>query len=139
MFHKDRQVLYFSSNFVGMKVIRSKDGTELDVQINRMDDVQLLALTNYPDLSFDWSLEVGNEVYQLSMLLRPAHPLGLMTVSTRKNMLVVYIDQIEATKPNRRREKLYIGVAGCLIAFACYLSFERGFNGSVVLEPKIIW
>jgi hypothetical protein len=37
---------------------------------------------------------------------------------------------------NKRKSKMYAGVAGNLVAFACRLSFQRGFEGNVSYISK---
>lgn len=48
----------------------------------------------------------------------------------------VFMHLIESHKLNKGEKKLYLGVAGNLIAFACKLSFEKGFEGYVSFESK---
>lgn len=43
---------------------------------------------------------------------------------------------IESAPFNLGEEKLYIGVPGNLVAFACRLSFHRGFEGYVSFMAK---
>jgi hypothetical protein len=43
---------------------------------------------------------------------------------------------IESARFNRGAKKVYLGVPGNLVAFACKLSFERGYNGYVSFESK---
>lgn len=43
---------------------------------------------------------------------------------------------IENASFNLGSSKLYHGVAGSLIAFACQLAFEHGFEGYVLFESK---
>lgn len=47
---------------------------------------------------------------------------------------------IENAKFNKGRNKLYKGVAGNLVAFACKISFERGYDGfvSFVAKTKLV-
>ena len=46
------------------------------------------------------------------------------------------MDLIENAKFNKGRNKLYKGVAGNLVAFACKTSFENGFDGVVSFIAK---
>ena len=46
------------------------------------------------------------------------------------------MDLIESAKFNKGRNKLYKGVAGNLVAFACKTSFEKGYNGVVSFIAK---
>jgi len=43
---------------------------------------------------------------------------------------------IESSKFNRGARKVYIGVPGNLVAYACRLSFEKGYDGYVSFESK---
>jgi len=46
------------------------------------------------------------------------------------------MDLIESAKFNKGKNKLYRGVAGNLVAFACKLSFEKGYDGIVSFISK---
>ena len=43
---------------------------------------------------------------------------------------------IESNKFNRGTKKLYLGVPGNLVAFACKLFFEKGYEGFISFEAK---
>lgn len=43
---------------------------------------------------------------------------------------------IESSKFNRSADKLYLGVPGNLVAFACKLSFDKGYAGYISFESK---
>lgn len=43
---------------------------------------------------------------------------------------------IENAPFNKGREKMYVGVAGNLVAFTCKLSFQRGHEGNVSFISK---
>lgn len=43
---------------------------------------------------------------------------------------------LESAPFNRGSDKLYEGVAGNLVAFACKLSFQRGCEGYVAFDSK---
>ena len=55
-----------------------------------------------------------------------------LTVSTDN----VFLHLIENAPFNKGKEKLYEGVAGNLVAFACRLSFQRGSDGFVSFHSK---
>jgi hypothetical protein len=46
------------------------------------------------------------------------------------------MDLIENAKFNKGKSKLYKGVAGNLVAFACKTSFEKGYDGVVSFVAK---
>ena len=43
---------------------------------------------------------------------------------------------IESNIFNRGAKKIYLGVPGNLVAFACKVSFENGYDGYVSFESK---
>jgi len=43
---------------------------------------------------------------------------------------------IESVRFNKGKDKLYLGVAGNLFAFACKLSFDKGYEGFVAFFSK---
>jgi hypothetical protein len=48
----------------------------------------------------------------------------------------VYLHLIENAPFNKGKDKMYAGVAGNLVAFACKLSFQRGHYGNVSFISK---
>ena len=48
----------------------------------------------------------------------------------------VYMHLVENAPFNRGKSKLYSGVPGNLVAFACKLSFQRGHEGNVAFISK---
>ena len=46
------------------------------------------------------------------------------------------MDLIESAPFNLGRNKIYEGVAGNLVAFACKVSFQRGFDGFLSFTAK---
>ena len=45
---------------------------------------------------------------------------------------------VESAKFNKGKEKIYLGVPGNLVAFACKLSFSVGFEGYVAFDSKTV-
>lgn len=43
---------------------------------------------------------------------------------------------IESSKFNRGPKKVYLGVPGNLVAFACKFSFDKGYQGVISFESK---
>ena len=48
----------------------------------------------------------------------------------------VYMHLVESAPFNKGKQKIYAGVPGNLVAFACRLSFQRGFDGNVSFISK---
>lgn len=48
----------------------------------------------------------------------------------------IHINLLEVSSENVGSKKQYRNIAGCLLAYCCRLSFEKGYNGFVSLIPK---
>lgn len=59
---------------------------------------------------------------------------GLVSITERQDH--VYMHLIESAPFNLGKNKVYFGVPGNLIAFACRVSFHRGFDGFVSFISK---
>ena len=89
------------------------------------------------DWSFDWHKEIKNEtrqVYKLTTTNNPTIIHGLISVTDKKDH--IFMDLIESAKFNKGQHKLYKGVAGNLVAFACKMAFELNYEGVVSFIAK---
>lgn len=59
---------------------------------------------------------------------------GLLSITKEADH--VFMNLLENAPFNVGRNKLYEGVAGNLVAFACKLSFQYGFDGFVAFTAK---
>jgi hypothetical protein len=87
---------------------------------------------------FDWHLELKGapqkEVFKLTTVNNPDIIQGLMCFEDKKDHIFLHL--LESAKFNRGKQKLYLGVAGNLVAFACRKSFEKGYEGFVAFDSK---
>jgi hypothetical protein len=86
---------------------------------------------------FDWSKEYKDptrEVYKLTIVDNPNIIQGLICLEIKSDH--VYMHLVESTPYNKGAKKMYSGVPGNLVAFACRLSFQRGFDGNVSFISK---
>lgn len=86
---------------------------------------------------FNWKKELEDnikEVYKLTIIGNPNIVQGL--VSFTINADHIYMDLLENAPFNLGQNKLYEGVAGNLVAFACKISFQNGFEGYVSFTAK---
>lgn len=59
---------------------------------------------------------------------------GLMSIEIKTDH--VYLHLVENAPFNKGKSKVYAGVPGNLVAFACRLSFQRGHEGNVSFLAK---
>lgn len=74
------------------------------------------------------------EVYKLTISNNPTIIQGLISLEVKEEH--VYIHLIESAPFNIGSNKVYLGVPGNLIAFACKLSFQRCGEGYVAFLSK---
>ena len=86
---------------------------------------------------FDWSKEENYDIYKITLAGQETI-LGLMSLHVIEPELRIEIRLLESAKENIGKKKMYDRVPGCLIAFACKLSFSQGFNGFISLNPKTV-
>lgn len=86
---------------------------------------------------FDWEAELdlkNREVYKLTTVNNPKIIHGLLCLEGKSDHIFIHL--IESANFNKGTNKIYLGVAGNLFAFACKLSFEKGYEGYVAFDSK---
>ncbi len=88
---------------------------------------------------FQWQGQLklnDREVYKLFIKDNPKIIQGLISLSDFGDH--IYMHLIESAKFNKGKNKLYAGVPGNLVAFACKLSFEKEYDGYVAFDAKTV-
>jgi hypothetical protein len=86
---------------------------------------------------FNWKTELKDdikEVYKLTIVNNLDIVQGLLSVTKEADH--IYMNLLENAPFNIGQNKLYEGVAGNLVAYACKLSFQYGFDGFVAFTQK---
>lgn len=106
-------------------------------EVNRVTKNDLKGITKENGWSFDWFsefLDDSKEVFKLTIVNNLEIIQGLISFSIKRDH--IYMNLLESAPFNLGRNKLYEGVAGNLVAFACKTSFEHGFEGFVSFTAK---
>ncbi|MEI6753633.1 MAG: hypothetical protein WCK78_10740 [Paludibacter sp.] len=74
------------------------------------------------------------DVYKLTIVNNPHIIQGLISLEVKFDH--VFIHLVESAPFNKGKSKVYSGVPGNLVAFACKLSFQRGHEGNVSFISK---
>ena len=112
-------------------------GDSFATEISVLTNIDLKTVTKKEGWLFNWRdewKETGREVYKLTIGGNPKIIQGLISVEIRSDH--IYIHLIESAPFNKSKSKVYSGVPGNLVAFACKLSFQRGFEGNVSFISK---
>jgi hypothetical protein len=86
---------------------------------------------------FAWAKELAEadrEVYKLAIVNNPGIIQGLMSLRIEDDH--IYMPLIESAPFNKGKSKMYVGVPGNLIAYACRLAFQKGFDGFISFHSK---
>jgi len=86
---------------------------------------------------FNWKIEMKcpeRDVYKLTIVNNQDIIQGLISLEVKTDH--VFLHLIESAPFNRGKTKVYAGVPGNLVAFACKLSFQRGCDGYVSFISK---
>jgi hypothetical protein len=89
------------------------------------------------DWIFDWHKEIekiDRQVFRLVIKENERISQGLISISD--NIDHLYMHLIESAKFNKGKSKIYLGVPGNLVAFACKHSFDLGYGGYVAFDSK---
>ena len=76
------------------------------------------------------------DVYKLTITNNPNIIQGLISLEVKSDH--VYMHLLESAPFNKGKTKVYMGVPGNWVAFACKLSFQLGFEGFVSFTAKTI-
>lgn len=111
------------------------DVFQTDVSYVSENDIKLINKKN--GWEFNWRIEFNQparDVYKLTITNNAAVVQGLICLEIKTDH--VYMHLLESAPFNKGKSKMYIGVPGNLVAFACKLSFQRGHDGNVAFVSK---
>ena len=112
-------------------------GDSFPTVISLLSANDIKTVTKKRGWQFDWKYEWKQpirEVYKLTIPNNPTIIQGLVSLEIRSDH--IYMHLVESAPFNKGRSKIYAGVPGNLVAFACRLSFQRGFEGNVSFISK---
>lgn len=112
-------------------------GDSFPTEVSRLIKTDLKQVTKKSGWAFNWKAELDDntkEVYKLTISNNPNIIQGISSVTIEPDH--VYLDLLESAPFNRGKNKLYEGVAGNLVAYACKISFQNGFDGYLSFTAK---
>ena len=112
-------------------------GDSFATEVSQLIKADLKQVTKKKGWNFNWKQELDNnlrEVYKLTITNNPTIIQGLLSFSVKPDH--IYMELVESAPFNLGRNKLYEGVPGNLVAFACKASFQHGFDGFLSFTAK---
>ena len=74
------------------------------------------------------------EVYKLTIIKNPTIIQGLVSIEDKQDHIFMHL--IESAKLNKNNGKTYLGVPGNLVAYACKVSVDKGYQGFLAFDAK---
>jgi hypothetical protein len=111
------------------------DSFPTEISILSTSDLRIVSKKN--GWLFNWRdeyKEPARDVYKLTIVNNPTIIQGLISLEVKTDH--VYMHLVENSPFNKGKIKMYSGVPGNLVAFACKLSFQRGHEGNVSFLSK---
>jgi hypothetical protein len=116
--------------------VRTEETFDTEITQLKVKDMKLI---HKGDWLFDWKIEIkdkSKEVYKLSTINNPSVIQGLISIEEMDDHVFMHL--VESAKFNKGKDKIYLGVPGNLVAFACKVSKERGYEGFVAFDSKTV-
>ena len=113
----------------------TEDSFPTDITLISREDLKLI--TKIKGWLFNWKEEFkepARDIYKLTIVNNPKVIQGLISLEVKQDH--VYMHLVESAPFNKGKSKMYSGVPGNLVAFACKLSFQRGHEGNVSFLSK---
>jgi hypothetical protein len=111
------------------------DSFATDISILSQNDLKTVSKKN--GWLFNWRdefKEPARDVFKLTIVNNPTIIQGLISLEVKADH--VYMHLVESSPFNKGKTKIYAGVPGNLVAYACKLSFQRGHEGNVSFLSK---
>lgn len=112
-------------------------GDSFATEVLRLTKADLKQVTKKNGWNFNWASELADnakEVFKLTIPNNPTIIQGLLSLTLEPDH--VYMHLLENAPFNIGQSKLYDGVAGNLVAHACKVPFQQGFDGFVGFTAK---
>lgn len=119
-----------------MPLQEKSSGRTLASAIELVSSADYRWIAGSKNFKFNWKQEAAGEVYKIFLLDEEEEILGLVSLIDVAEEYRIHLNLIETSDQHRGSKKTILNIAGCLIAFACKLAFERRYDGFVSLQPK---
>lgn len=118
-------------------ILNTISGDSFQTEVSRITSVDLKNIIKKNGWNFNWKSEfndIKKEVYKLTIVNNSNIIQGALSITIEEDH--VYMNLLESSPFNVGKNKLYEGVSGNLVAFACKVSFQKGFDGFVAFTAK---
>ena len=112
-------------------------GDSFATEISILTYGELNLVTKSKGWFFNWRDEYKDpvkDVYKLTIVNNPKIIQELISLEIKSDHVFMHL--VESAIFNKGKTKIYAGIPGNLVAFACKLSFQRGHQGNVSFISK---
>ena len=112
-------------------------GDRFQTEVSVLTSTEIKKVTKKNGWVFNWKIEMQQperDVYKLTIVNNQDIIQGLICLEVKSDH--VFLHLIESAPFNKGKTKIYSGVPGNLVAFACKISFQRGYSGFVSFVSK---
>ena len=137
MKERQKRLLNFEVDLLTNSIINTFTNDSFPTEITRLTKTDQKTVSKKNGWSFNWTAELrrnDREVYKLTISNNPGVIQGLISFTIRVDN--VFMNLVESAPFNIGRNKIYEGVAGNLVAFACKISFLNNLQGFVSFSLK---
>ena len=130
------QPLDFVIDKLTNSIENTSTGEVFDTEVVRLT-LKDISQIKKADWQFDWAKEIKDktkEIYKLTTVNNPTIIHGLLSIEDMQDHIFMHL--IESAKFNKHKNKVYVGVPGNLVAYACKISVDKGYQGFLAFDAK---
>jgi hypothetical protein len=134
---KEKIELDFVIDKITNSIQNTVTGDSFQTEVSRLTLNDLKSVSKKKGWQFDWKKELDDnrkDVYKLTIVNNLDIVQGLISLSKEADH--IFMNLLENAPFNVGQNKMYDGVAGNLVAYACKISFQLGFDGFVAFIAK---
>jgi len=112
-------------------------GDSFQTEISLISKNDLKTISKSKGWLFDWRFELKHperDIFKLTIVNNLTVIQGMVSLEIKSDHVFMHL--VESAPFNKGKSKMYAGVPGNLVAFACKLSFQRGDEGNVAFISK---
>lgn len=137
MSDKSNKGLEFVIDKITNSIENAVTGDSFQTEVSILTNADLKLLAHKKLWLFDWKAELKDpkrEVFKLTIIHNPNVIQGLISIEDKKDHVFMHL--VESAGFNKGKDKIYLGVPGNLVAFACKRAFQLGYEGNIAFISK---
>lgn len=122
----------------GGSIIERITGKKVSAEVVLVTEEEIKTVHKKDGWAFNWKIEYKQDSHQVFKLIISGNNAiqGLLSLEPIKDQRFVEMHLIESAPRNKGKLRQFHGIASNLVAFACKMSLEMGFDGYVAFTAK---